>query len=207
MRDKTIVDGLANPDYRVRMRAIHVLVEQRHAEAVPLLFPFLHDCEIPVRSAAIVALGAFADRQAFEPLVACLAAPTSLERKHAVQALVALEDPRRRDPLLDALKTEMNSSVRVELIKAVSVFLEEKVLEMLIQLVSDRDEDVRAVAVIALGKMRQPRAIPALQQMALTDTNQETLIHGLWEQNSSLAKRALQMILDPEQEQDIGWPD
>lgn len=207
MIEKAIAEGLVNPDYRVRMRTIHVLVERGHAEAVQLLLPLLHDREMPVRNAAIVALGTFADRQAFDPLVTCLAAPISLERKNAVQALVALGDPRRRDAFLDALKTEMNPFVHMRLIKAVSVFPEEEVLETLIELLTDRDEDVRAVAAIALGKMGQPRAIPALQQMALTDTNQETSIHGLWEQNSSLAKRAIQMILHPEQEQGIGWPD
>lgn len=205
--EKAIADGLVNPDYRVRMRTIHVLVERGHAEAVQLLLPLLHDREMPVRNAAIVALGTFADRQAFDPLVTCLAAPISLERKNAVQALDALGDPRRRDAFLDALKTEMNPFVRVGLIKAVSVFPEEEVLETLIELLTDRDEDVRAVAAIALGKMGQPRAIPALQQMALTDTNQETSSDGLCEQNSSLAKRAIQMILHPEQEQGIGWPD
>ena len=136
-----------------------------------LLLPLLHDREMPVRCAAIVALGIFADRQAFDPLVACLAAPISLERKNAVQALVALGDPRSRDTFLGALKTEMNPFVRAGLIKAVSVFPEEAVLETLIELLTDRDEDVRAVAAIALGKMGQPRAIPALQQMALTDTH------------------------------------
>src|SRR5260370_34954930 len=101
----------------------------------------------------------------------------------------------------------MNPFVRVGLIKAVSVFPEEEVLETLIELLTDQDEDVRAVAAIALGKMGQPRAIPALQRMALTDTNQETRIDGLREQNSSLTKRAIQMILHPEQEQDIVWQD
>jgi HEAT repeat protein len=162
---------------------------------------------MPVRCAAIVALGMFADPQAFESLVACLAARTSLECRHAVQALVALGDPRRRDPFLEALKTEVNPLVRFELIKALSVFLDEEVLEALIQRLTDRDEDVRATAAVALGKMGQSRAIPALQRMALTDTNQETTIHGLYTLNSSVAKRAIQMILHPEQEHDLDWPD
>ena len=79
--EKAIAEGLVNPDYRVRMRTIHVLVERGHVEAVQLLLPLLHDREMPVRNAAIVALGTFADRQAFDPLVTCLAAPISLSEK------------------------------------------------------------------------------------------------------------------------------
>ncbi|HEY4384699.1 MAG TPA: HEAT repeat domain-containing protein [Ktedonobacteraceae bacterium] len=207
MIEKTITERLIDPDYRVRMRTIHILVERGNAEAVLLLLPLLHDREMPVRCAAIVALGTFADRRAYEPLVTSLATPISLERKNAVQALVASGDPRRRDAFLDALKTEMNTIVRVQLIKAISVFPEEKVLEILIEELTNGDEDVRAVAAVALGKMGQPQAIPALQQMALTDTNQETSIHGLAIQNSAIAKQAIQIILHPEQEQSINWPD
>jgi HEAT repeat protein len=205
--DQSSEEGVVHPDYRVRLRTIYALVERGHGEGAQVLLPLLRDRELPVRLAVIGALGTLADPQAFEPLVACLAAPISLERKQAVQALVALGDPRRRDAFLDALKTEPNPKVRAVLIKALSVFPEEEILETLMEQLTDRDEDVRAVAAIALGKMGQLRAIPALQQMTLTDTNQETSIHGLWELNSSVAKRAIHMILHSEQSQDIGWPD
>ncbi len=207
MIEKAVTEGLTNPDYRTRMRTIHILIEKRHPGAVPLILPLLYDREMPVRNAAIVALGMLADREAFEPLVACLIATISLERKNAVQALVALGDPRRLGPLLDALRTEVNSSVRLEIIKAISAFPKEEVIETLIRLLTDRDEDVRVVAAIALGKIGQPHAIPALEQMALTDTNQETVIHGLWETNSFVAKQAIKMILHPDGEQDLDWPD
>jgi HEAT repeat protein len=205
--EKTIAEDLTNPDHRMRMRTIHMLVEKQHPGAVLLLLPLLHDREMPVRNAAIVALGMFSDSRAFEPLLACLAAPITLERKNAVQSLDALGDPRRLDPLLDALRTEINSSVRLEIIKAISAFSKAEVIETLIRLLTDRDEDVRVVAAIALGRIGEPQAIPALQQMALTDTNQETSIHGLYERNSTVARRAIQMILYPEREQDLDWPD
>lgn len=207
MREKTIIEDLSDLDYRVRMRTIHTLVQRGHAEAIQLLLPLLNDREMLVRCAAMIALGTFADRQIFDSLVPFLASTVSLERKNAVQALVTSEDPRRRDAFLDALKTETNLFVRVQLIKALSVFHEEKVFEMLIEQLTDQDEDIRAIAAIALGKMGQPCAIPALQQMVLTDTNEETSIHGLCELNSTIAKRAIQMILHPEQEQNIDWPD
>jgi HEAT repeat protein len=172
-----------------------------------MLLPLLHDREMPVRNAAIVALGTFGDRRAFDPLVACLASSSSLDRKNAVQALVALGDPRRCDPFLEALKTEKQPSICMALIRDLSVFPGEKVLASLLELLTHQDEDVRATAAVALGKMGQSRALPALQHMALTDTNHETTLRGLWVHNSSIAQQAIHIILHPEQEQALDWPE
>lgn len=207
MSEKSIAEGLADPDYLVRMRTIYLLVEQQHPEAVQGILPLLHDREMLVRNAAIVALGTLADSQAFDALVSCLNSHISLDRKNAVHAIVALGEPRRLDVFLDTLKTEKNRTVLAALIKAVSVFPTEEVLETVTRFLTDRDEDVRAVAATALGKMGLPAAIPALQHMALTDTNQETSIHNLWVINSCVARDAIQMILHPEQSQDFAWPD
>jgi HEAT repeat protein len=205
--EKTVIKALADPDYRQRMRAIHALVDQGNMEAVPYILPLLQDREMPVRNAAIVALGMLSDRQAFEPLVGCLAASTSQERGNAVQALVQMGDSRRRDPLIAALKIERTPSVRQKIVKAISVFPDDEVIEMLIQCLMDLDEDVRATAAVALGKIGHPRAIPALEQMMLSDTNQETFIHHLWIDNSAVARQAIDMIRYPEQEHDLDWPD
>jgi HEAT repeat protein len=204
--EETVVEGLVNPDHRVRLRTIYRLVERGYVEAVPLLLSLLHDREMPVRSAAIVALGTLADQQAFDPLIACLAASMSVERKSAIEALVSLGDPRRRDGFLDALKTETDYFVRLKLIIALSAFPDDEVLDALLERLIGQEETICATAAIALGKMGQPRVIPALEQMALTDRG-ETSIHNLYTGNGYLAKKAIQMLLHPEQGQDIDWPD
>ena len=205
--EKTVIEALAASDYRKRMRAIHTLVDQGSQEAVPYILPLLKDREMPVRNAAIVALGTLADPSAFEPLATCLAASTSLERGNAVQALVLIGEPRRRDPLVAALKIERVPSVRQKIVKAISVFLDDEVIETLIQCLMDPDEDVRATAAVALGKIGHHRAIPALEQMMLNDTNQETSIHDVWVYNSEVARQAIDMIRYPEQEHNLDWPD
>jgi HEAT repeat protein len=199
---------LTDVDHRVRLRAIYALVESRHPVAGQWIRPLLCDREAPVRSAAIVALGQLRDQDAFDALVACLAAPTSHERRNAVQALVALGDPRMREPLVYALKTEPWAPVRGDIIKALSTFRDDAIaIDALIEALTDRDEDVRATAAVALAKMGASKALPALQHMALTDTNQETIIHGLWELNSTVALRAIEMIRAPERATPLDWPD
>src|SRR5258708_218398 len=94
--------GLADPDHRVRLQAIYALVERGQPQVGQWIRPLLHDRESPVRNAAIVALGELRDQEAFDALVACLAASMSHERRNAVQALVALGNPQMRRPLVQA---------------------------------------------------------------------------------------------------------
>lgn len=198
---------LADPDHRVRLRAIYTLVEHHHPQAGQWIRPLLRDRESPVRSAAIVALGELHDQDAFDALGTCLAAPTSHERRNAVQALVALGNPHMREPLVHALNMEPDPLVRGHIIRALSAFRDDKqVIDGLIDALRDRDEDVRATAAVALAKMGATKALSALQYMAQTDTNRETIIHGLWELNSAVAWQAIEMIRSPERATPLDWP-
>jgi HEAT repeat protein len=194
-------------DYRQRLQAIYRLVEQHPPQAGTWIRPLLQDRESLVRSAAIVALGNLEDHDSFAPLVACIAAPMSHERRNAVQALIALGDERMRSPFMQALTHESNWSVCLALMKGLSAFAQnDEVIDVLIQQLQASDEDVRAAAAVALAKMRARPAIPALEHMAQTDTNQETSIHGLWIRNSSVAKMAIVAILSDQPPSELDWP-
>lgn len=93
------------------------------------------------------------------------------------------------------------------IIKGLSAFADDgEVIAALIQQLQAPDEDVRATAAVALAKMRAGAAVPALQHMMQTDTNQETTIHGLWVANSGVAKWAIAMILSGQQASELDWP-
>ena len=112
-----------------------------------------------------------------------------------------------RSPLVQALAHETNPFVCLDMIKALSTFADDKeVIDILIQELQAPDEDVRAAAAVALAKMRARAAIPALQYMAQTDTNQETSIHGLWVVNSGVAKMAIVAILSDQSPSELDWP-
>jgi HEAT repeat protein len=207
MGDQQAPAELTSQEYRQRLQAIYRLVEQHPPQAGTWIRPLLQDRESLVRSAAIVALGDLQDHESFAGLAACLAAPTSHERSNAVLALVALEDKQMRGPLLRALADETNPLVCFVIIKGLSAFADDgEVIDALIQQLQAPDEDVRATAAVALAKMRATTAVPALQHMAQTDTNQETSIHGLWVANSSVAKMAVATILSGQQPSELDWP-
>jgi HEAT repeat protein len=189
------------------MRAIYALVERGEPWAAAWIRPLLRDRESPVRNAAIAALGQLRDVESFDALVACLAAPMSTERQNAVSALAELADPRMRVPLVHVLQTEPSFVIRESVIRELSAFRDDdEVIDALIHSLTDPDEDVRATAAVALSRMRAVKALFALQHMALTDTNQETTINGLYEANSWVAQRAIEIIRSPEQASDLDWP-
>lgn len=205
--DQTAPADLASVDYRQRMWAIYRLVEQHSPQVGSWIRPLLKDREALVRSAAIVALGDVQDQDAFADLVTCLVASTTHEQSNAVRALVALGGERIRDPLLQALSHQTDPFVCFDIIKGLSAFADDgEVIAALIQQLQAPDEDVRATAAVALAKMRARAAVPALQRMMQTDTNQETSIHGLWVHNSSVAKMAIATILSGQQASELDWP-
>ncbi len=207
MGDQIAPAELTSADHRRRMQAIYRLVEQHPPQAGIWIRPLLKDREALVRSAAIVALGDLQDQESFADLVACLAAPTSHEQRNAVRALVGLGGERMRDPLLQALSQKADPFVCFDIIKGLSAFADDgDVVDALIQQLQAPDEDVRATAAVALAKMRARAAVPALQHMMQTDSNQETSIHGLWVANSSVAKMAIAMILSGQQASALDWP-
>ena len=108
---------------------------------------------------------------------------------------------------MQALAHECTWSVCLAIIKGLSAFAhDDEAIDALIQQLQAPDEDVRAAAAVALAKMRARAAIPALQNMAETDTNQETSIHGLWIRNSSVAKMAMVAILSDQPPSELDWP-
>lgn len=207
MGDQTAPPELPSEDYRQRLQAIYRLVERRPAYAGRWIRPLLQDRESLVRSAAIVALGNVQDHDSFDDLLACLAAPTSHERWNAVLALMALGGKRVQNSLAQALTHEANPSVCLVIIKGLSAFAaDDKVIDGLIQKLQAPDEDVRAATAVALAKLGARAALPALQHMAQSDTNQETTIHGLWVANSTVAQMSIDAILTGQQPPELDWP-
>ena len=188
------------------MRAIHRLAEDGSPHAARWIRPLLRDREALVRSAALMALGKLGAPSDLDAIAELLQARMSFERRAAVDALVALHSPRMRDPLIRAMKTEPSYANRIEMIKALSVLIGDNVVvDTLISMLADPDEDVRATAAVALGKIGASQAILALQQMMLTDIV-ETTIYGRAIYNPTIAHRAIEMIRAPGHAPQLEWP-
>jgi len=203
----TLLPGLTDADHRQRLRAVEACILLGDPAAAPWIRPLLQDRESVVRSAAIRALGDLKDEHSFAELVTCLAAATSHERIQAVHALIALGNPQMRTPLIHAVTAEPHYSVRIAIIKALSNFYTDiKVVTVIIHCLTDPNEDVRATAAVALAQMGATQAIPALQRMALSDTNHETMMNGMYTAISAVARQALAVLRGQTQHRSLPWP-
>ncbi len=110
-----LIEGLTDPDIRVKIRAIDVLGAQQAAAAVPLMTQqlFLRETPAVVKLHLVAALGRIGDSRATLPIVAYLKeAPNDQSRGTAVFALGEIGDPHASDVLVQTVTNDKNPMVR-----------------------------------------------------------------------------------------------
>ena len=162
-------------DEWIRWKLVSTLgtLEHKKKPFVPLLMAEAKHPSYPVRKAAVSALGAYKDRQAFDLLVEILRDPDESKsiRAAAASSLGGLLDKRASEPLFVALE-DKNAEVRAQAAKALGEIKEAKAVDKLMARVQDSFEDasVRAESITALGKIEDGRAEDLLIGVLDTET-------------------------------------
>jgi HEAT repeat protein len=152
------IDLLQDPDWAVRREAVITLGEMGDERCVEPLARALRDGDWQVREAAIEALGTVGS-PAVDLLLRQLRDWDI--RKFAIRALGRIKDERVLDPLIEQLR---NDEFMLDATDAL-VDLGEPAVEKLIAALKDKDENVRKQAVIALGRIQNPKALDPLIAM------------------------------------------
>lgn len=150
-----------------RKDAMTELGESRDPRAFDLLVPLLNpDKESHViREAAVSALGACGDRRAVPEILPLLDPSHSRLHTAALIALGRLADRRTIRPLIQyGLEHPHQKYVASDSI----VKMEEPAVLELLDVLSDSDPGLVLEAVVLLGRLKNPRAVPALMQVAET---------------------------------------
>jgi len=160
-----LIGNLKHHDRFVRREAALALGKLQ-AQAVEPLIALLSDHHSVWDAAqdAAWALGEIGDLQAVEPLITVLDKPYVAGR--AIEALAKLGDPRMVEPLIRLFKTQRVTSIATIL----GNFGDRRAVEPLIDALQDRDPSVRFYVARALGKLRDKRALPALEWARAHDT-------------------------------------
>jgi HEAT repeat protein len=153
------IDLLQDPDWAVRREAAVTLGEMGDERCVAPLVRALRDGDWQVREAAIEALGMIGS-PAVEPLLRQPLRDWDI-RKYAIRALGKIKDERVLDPLISQLR---NDEFMLDATDAL-VELGEPAVEKLIAALKDKEENVRKQAVIALGRIKSPKALDPLIAM------------------------------------------
>jgi len=129
--------ALADQDTAVRIAGLNVLLSHPAAESVPIVTGSLGDGSRDVRLAAIRFLERSGDARAILPLLERIDVPDRVERALIIDAL-------------GAIGGHSDYSAGPALIRQLG----------------DRDDGVRAAAIVALGRLRWSAAVPALRASA-----------------------------------------
>jgi len=172
----TLEKALQDSDPAVAASAATGLGKARAKAAVrSLLLALLHKSP-KLRSASAEALGRIGDVRSVTPLLRVLGADEATEvREQAAKALGLLKDARAVPALVKTLEAP-EASLRVFAIDALGELGETSVVEGLSQmLTTDRNPGVRQSLVVALGKLGDARALPALEAMMKDNQTDEKL--------------------------------
>jgi HEAT repeat protein len=169
--DDTVLDHLVGDDEWTRHRELERLrTEGADSRALSELRSALGSDDASRRSAARMALaaaagpGAASGDAALTVLVEMLGSDDPDLRILAASAMGESGNPAAVDPLIEALEDDAN--VAAAAADALGALGAAQALEPLARLTSTPDFWVRAAAVVALGRIRDPRAIPTLTAVA-----------------------------------------
>jgi HEAT repeat protein len=152
-----LIGALENGFSPAREAAAQVLGKIGDTRAAQPLVGALKDRNHPVRKAAAEALGKMGDSRATEPLVAVLKDSNPAVRRAAAETLISIGIP-AIEPLIKALGNKyIGRDVAGVLVKIGSA-----AVEPLIEALQDEDREVRKRAILALGRMRDTRAVEPL---------------------------------------------
>jgi HEAT repeat protein len=157
------IDLLKDSDWVVRREAAITLGEMGDERCVEPLGRALRDGDWQVREVAIEGLGLIGS-PAVELLIKLLRDWDV--RKYAIAALGKIRDERVLDPLMLQLR---NDEFKDDALNAL-VELGEPALSRLVTALKDKDENVRKQAVLALGRIKDAKAIDPLIDM-LSDSD------------------------------------
>ncbi len=163
-----LIEALKDPQNGVRREAAKSLGFIKDARAVTPLLKALGDRDMNVRLYAAYALGEIKTPQAGGALLKALGDPAWCVRDQAAWALREIHDPKIISPLVAELK-QANADVE-HIVWLLRHTKGAHTGEHLAKLLKDADAKVRGRAVLALGELKNPRAVEPLIA-ALDDEN------------------------------------
>jgi len=198
-----LITALQDADPSVRSAAASALGDIGDSRAVNPLITALQDADPNVRSAAASALGGLADSRAVAPLVTALQDADPNVRSAAASALGGVGDSRAVEPLITALQ-DADPNVRSAAARALGDIGDSRATETLIATLKDDSRcstgfriasSVQEVAMAALGRLRDPRAVGPLVELLL-ERDYRARKAAVWALRKIGDPRAVELLID-----------
>ncbi len=165
--------------------------------AVRPLIDTLHDANPELRSWAARLLRDVPDERAVEPLIGVLSDGEARVSSNAIATLGELRDARAVDPLLRCL-TNADPAIRCDAAAALAHFdTTPNVREGLLGALSDQERNVRGLAALSLGELKEPRAAEPIARLLQAES--DPVVKGYFSQ-------ALAMLPEPSAASPVSEP-
>ncbi len=164
-----LIAAAGDSDPSVRAWAIEGLGRLLNPSVVPLLIASLGDFDSFVYYSAVLALRRFSPDDVLGPLIEAMNNKNSLVRQRAAKLLGCFKDTRAVAALIDKFYAELESTVRYEIIEALSQIGSARANRIFIIALEDEASEVRCAAIKGLRKTGNDEAIEPLVQVALFD--------------------------------------
>ena len=168
-----LIEALKDKSRLVRSGAAEALKGLPDPRAVQPLIRTLRDKDTAARRAAAEGLGLIGDRAAVRPLTRTLFIHDFQTRRRAVRSLQQLKDPASSPALVAALK-DWDPQIRTTAVQSLTEFGGRRVVPTLIRYLRARQPAIRHDAAVALGGLKDPRAIQPLRRRVVREPNETT---------------------------------
>lgn len=163
-----LIAAAGDADADVARQVVHALGELDAKQAVPVLLPMLQRPEPELRGSVAEALGRIGDETAAIPLTGLFHDSDEGVRLKAVSAFRRFRTPTAVQPLI-VLLDDPNAALRQRAVESLGEIRHQPTVDQLMQMLrADSAVEVRLAAAKALGQLKNPKAVPVLEE-ALDD--------------------------------------
>lgn len=195
-------------DLRAHKNAVEVFKEIG-SPVIPILLAELDLMNPPYfLESAIEVIGALGDETVVEPLTAMLSSFDSQVRRKAIYSMVKIEGKNALPRIIGLLK-DKDAAIRQDVVRIIGIFDYDQAAQDLMELIKkrsiyskDEDDAVQREACMALGKIKDVRAIPFLIEALKREgrislkrnKNEEVRAAAAWALGEFIDKRALKAL-------------
>ncbi|OGS43292.1 MAG: hypothetical protein A2539_03055 [Elusimicrobia bacterium RIFOXYD2_FULL_34_15] len=159
-------------DVSKRRSAIDNIGRKRDPKDTPILIEALSDSDPGVKISAIDSLGLMREQLATDKIVLALNDKEPQVRQSACVALGYIGEPKTQIALIERVKSDPSNSVRSQAILILGNMHAQPAVDPLIQLLTDKNLDIRLLSAEALGKIGDPKASSVIRNCLLNSISE-----------------------------------
>jgi len=170
---KKMVSLIKDKDWRIRYQAVLGMGRIGDKTFIPFLIDLIKDQDSLVASTAVYSLGEIGHESAVPALVKAVYINTLSIQRNALNALSKIGTSGFDFYIKVALDKNLNQELRTIALYEIGSIRDKGVVPFLIKLLQDEDSNIRRSTLLALMKIKDPRALEPIRKISENDRNSD----------------------------------